>query len=116
MTLYRTEVLGHPDTLSESTTGVADPTFLGPPGQSYFEPGESQVTCDFGTSDIVNGIGPDFNVYELSAGGALEFETIDVLVSEDGANGTTGLIWMPSVQSISLTLYSTYSTRFLMRS
>lgn len=74
-----------PDTLSENTTGAADSRFLGSPDQVDASLGLGQVTYDFGALGLINGAGPDFNVYEASAPrGAPEFDLIDVLVSEDG--------------------------------
>lgn len=75
-----------PDTLSENTTGTADSRFLGPPDQTFFGLGDAQVIYDFAAQPILNGPGPDFNVYEESAIGGQEFASIDVLVSEDGVS------------------------------
>lgn len=78
-----------PDTLSGNTTGAADSRFLGSPDQVFFGLGGAQVTYDFGEQSVVNGSGPDFNVYEESELGGPEFELIDVLVSADGVDFTS---------------------------
>ena len=78
-----------PNTLSLNTTGFPDSIFLGRPDGNDINRGwillGEMVIYDFGNSRVVDGPGPDFNVYERDAGGA-EFDAIDVLVSKDGNN------------------------------
>ena len=68
--------------LSQNSTGFHQLIFLGRPDNIAAGLGGRTVTYDFGVARILNEDGPDFNVYEL---GAIEFNDIDVLVSEDGS-------------------------------
>jgi hypothetical protein len=72
-----------PRRLSQNTTGEHDLIFLGPPDDIGFGLAGQTVEYDFGDLRVVDGPGPDLNVYELPVGGA-EFEAIDVLASNDG--------------------------------
>ena len=80
-----------PSALAENTTGQPDAIFLGPPisadrdspGDGWLGIGGEMVTFDFLQNRIVDGIGPDFNVYEATFGGP-EFPDITVFASADG--------------------------------
>jgi hypothetical protein len=72
-----------PRVLSENTTGAADSRFLGPPDDIMYGLGGQIVTYEFDCGFVYDGPGLDITVYELDSG-APEFNTVDVLVSEDG--------------------------------
>ena len=76
-----------PTTLSENTTGFAASIFVGAPDDTVLGLGNRQVTYDFGADNVtvINGLGPDFNVYELD-NQVIEFTLMDALVSADGIN------------------------------
>ncbi len=71
-----------PLTAQHDTTGQPQ-RVVGAPDDIYIGLGANQVTLDFGDRPLVNGAGPDLNVYEVDFG-VLEFGLIDVLVSADG--------------------------------
>ena len=73
-----------PALLSENTTGHEDANYTGPPDDVWASIGENMVEYDFGNTRVVDGEGPDLNVYEI-ASGRPDFATIDVMVSVDGA-------------------------------
>jgi T5SS/PEP-CTERM-associated repeat protein len=77
-----------PRRLSRNTTGEHDLIFLGPPDNVAMALAGQVVDYDFGDLRIVDGEGPDFNVYECDIGGA-EHPSIDVLVSLDGVHFTS---------------------------
>lgn len=116
----------YPTLLSGNTTGSADSVFLGPPDQTFIGLGGRDVTYDFGSFQVVNGPGPDFNVYESTSAGVPEFESITVLVSTDGVvftsvnstrgagvalDGDGGVGTDPNTQSYDLGSFS--SARFI---
>jgi hypothetical protein len=74
-----------PIALSENTTGTYDERFTGPPDDIYYGLGGQIVTYEFDCGFVVDEVGPDITLYEFNSGAA-EFETIDVLISEDGTN------------------------------
>lgn len=65
-------------------TGLDLSYFLGPPDDNFYGLGAQHVTYDFGAPVVIDGAGPDLNVYEVDYG-AVEFGAVDVLVSVDGA-------------------------------
>ncbi len=69
--------------LASNSTTSPDSTFVGPPDDVYYGLGGQQVTYRFTCGFVVDGPGPDFNVYEIDSGSA-EFSLIDVLVSANG--------------------------------
>ena len=69
--------------LASNSTTSPDSTFVGPPDDLYYGLGGQQVTYRFTCGFVVDGPGPDFNVYEVDSGSA-EFSLIDVLVSANG--------------------------------
>lgn len=78
--------------LSSNTTGLADSLFLGAPdgldgnnGTAWSGIGGQVIVFDFEDIRIVDGVGGDFNVYEVDFG-VQEFNAISVAVSEDGTN------------------------------
>jgi hypothetical protein len=78
--------------LSQNTTGLAASLFLGAPdgdssnsGVNWAGIGGQILTFDFENIRIVNGVGGDFNIYEVDFGSP-EFNFISVAVSEDGTN------------------------------
>lgn len=74
----------YPALISETDiTGLDLSYFLGPPDDYYYGLGAQHVTFDFGAPVVINGAGPDLNVYEVD-NGAVEFDAVDVLVSADG--------------------------------
>ncbi len=77
--------LQFPTVLAENTTGFPDSTYTGPPDDFHIGIGGQIVTYDFGDNHVIDGGGPDFNIYEVDFGGA-EFAIIDVLVSVDGTS------------------------------
>ncbi len=74
--------------LSINGTPVPDHWFVGPPDSLGEGVGGQIIEYDFAGTRIVDGAGPDFNVYEYLQWGLTraEFEKIDVLVSDDGVN------------------------------
>lgn len=70
--------------LSRNTTSYGDEVFLGAPDDVAGILGTSTVEIDFDPWRIIDGPGPDFNVYELRTG-YTAFNLIDVQVSDDGA-------------------------------
>jgi len=72
-----------PVRLVHNTTGAADEALFGPPDDVFVSLGTHTVEFDFGDSFVVDGEGPDLNVYELESG-RIEFDLIDVQISEDG--------------------------------
>jgi hypothetical protein len=70
--------------LSRNTTGYPDAMFLGAPDDRTGILGAGTVEFDFDPWRIIDGPGPDFNVYELRTGYEA-FHIIDVHVSGDGA-------------------------------
>jgi hypothetical protein len=74
-----------PCRLSQNTTGEHDLIFLGPPDDIAMTIAGQIVEYDFGDLRVVNGEGPDFNVYECDVG-TPEIAAYDVLVSQDGVN------------------------------
>jgi T5SS/PEP-CTERM-associated repeat protein len=72
-----------PCKLAANTTGQDGSNFVGPPDNHYAGITDQHVDYDLGALCILDGEGPDFNVYELAAHG-VEFDQIDVLVSADG--------------------------------
>jgi hypothetical protein len=77
-----------PVTLAENTTGAEDSRFTGPPDDVYYGLGGQIVTYEFDCGFVVDEAGPDFTVYEYDDG-VVEFELIDVLVSEHGTDFTS---------------------------
>ena len=71
------------DVLSLNSTGQGDDIFVGPPDDRDGGLGGQIVEYDFGCRRVLDGDGPDFNVYEMDHG-VTEFDSIDVLVSIDG--------------------------------
>ncbi len=63
-------------------TAVPMSTYLGAPDDVYAGLGGQYLTYDFGASLIVDGAGPDINIYEVDTG-AIEFYLVDILVSAD---------------------------------
>jgi hypothetical protein len=72
-----------PTILSGNTTGYADSYFTGPPDDSFIGIGGQVVTYDFGADRVTDGVGQDFNVYEVDWGSP-EFSSMSVSVSIDG--------------------------------
>jgi T5SS/PEP-CTERM-associated repeat protein len=72
-----------PCRLSQNTTGEHDLIFLGPPDNIGMGIAGQIVEFDFGDLRVVDGEGPDFNVYETDVG-TPEHGRYDVLVSQDG--------------------------------
>lgn len=72
-----------PRQLSQNTTREHDLVFLGPPDAIGMGLAGQMVEYDFDDLRVVDGPGPDFNVYELPVGTA-EYDVIDVQVSLDG--------------------------------
>lgn len=66
-------------------TAVPMSTFLGAPDDDYAGLGNQYLTYDFAANLIIDGPGPDINVYEVDFG-AVEFNLADILVSMDGIN------------------------------
>jgi hypothetical protein len=75
----------YPTALSGNSTGVNSATFLGAPDDLYAGIGNGSVTYQFDCALIVDGPGPDFNVYEVDFGTA-EFLLVDALVSANGVD------------------------------
>ncbi len=75
-----------PTVLSQNTTGQPDSKYLGAPDDIAWGLGGQIVTYQFTCTTVVDGPGPDFNVYELETEPTVEFNLIDVLVSRDGGN------------------------------
>jgi hypothetical protein len=73
----------YPTALSENTTGAPNSRFTGAPDDQFYGLGGQIVTFDFGTASIVDGAGPDFNVYEVDSGN-VEFDQVQISVSNDG--------------------------------
>jgi len=74
-----------PTVLLDNTTGAPDSRFIGAPDDSYYGIGGQMVTFDFGLTPIFDGVGQDFNVYEVDIH-VVEFSKMVVLVSNDGIN------------------------------
>jgi hypothetical protein len=72
-----------PQMLSENTTGDPDDALLGPPDDDFVRITTGAVEYDFGEQRVINGDGPDFNVYEIESG-YVDFGHILVQVSDDG--------------------------------
>lgn len=79
-----------PSVLSDNSTGFSDSLFVGAPdgsssngGTGWVGIGGQIVTYDFGDARVVDGIGSDFNVYEVNFGSP-EFTSITVSASLDG--------------------------------
>jgi hypothetical protein len=70
---------------SEPLTATELASFLGAPDDLYTGLGAGFITYDFGPYRMVDGAGQDFNVYEVDSG-AVEFASVDILVSADGIN------------------------------
>jgi uncharacterized protein (TIGR03382 family) len=64
-------------------TAVPMATFLGAPDDDYAGLGNQYLTYDFAANLIIDGPGPDINIYEVD-NGIIEFNLVDVLVSMDG--------------------------------
>jgi hypothetical protein len=73
----------YPTTLSQNTTGAPDTRFTGAPDDQFYGLGGQVVTFDFGTTTLVDGTGPDLNVYEVDSG-IVEFNQVQISVSNDG--------------------------------
>lgn len=74
----------YPMTISDTDiTSVPLTLFIGPPDDQYAGLGNQYVTYDFGGAFVLDGPGPDLNVYEVDWGSP-EFSLMDVLVSTDG--------------------------------
>jgi hypothetical protein len=71
--------------LSRNTTGYPDDMLLGAPDDRTGILGAGTVEFDFDPWRIIDGPGPDFNVYELRTGYEA-FDLIDVQVSRDGSS------------------------------
>jgi hypothetical protein len=72
--------------LSRNTSGQDEDLVLGPPDDQWHElAGGSVVEYDWGDARVIDGDGPDFNVYEFQTG-KVEFELIRVQVSRDGTS------------------------------
>ena len=69
-----------PTVLSENLTdcATADWRFTGPPDRYYCGLKDDRVTYDFDDTPVLDGFGPDFNVYEVDYGD-VEFHRIRVL-------------------------------------
>jgi hypothetical protein len=78
-----TEPCRYPDSVLDDTTGEDIARMLRRPDEVSAKIRDNTVTLSFECALIVDGTGPDFNVYELSEAPA-EFDEIDVLVSDDG--------------------------------
>jgi hypothetical protein len=73
-------------TTSDPTATVAElSTYLGKPDDAYTGLAGQWIQYDLGDYRLVDGAGFDFNVYEVN-NGAVEFNSVDVLVSADGIN------------------------------
>lgn len=70
---------------SEALSAAELASFLGAPDDDYTGIGSGYITYDFGQYRLVDGAGPDFNVYEVD-NGIVEFNLVDILVSADGIN------------------------------
>ena len=73
-----------PGKIARNETAGQDRVYLGPPDDISFGMANGFVDFDFGDRRVIDGPGPDFNVYERD-GGPLEFFRISVSVSDDGA-------------------------------
>lgn len=73
----------YPPRLARNTTGMTDNLLIGPPDDIPVCLGTAMVEFDFGERTVVDGDGPDLNVYEYESG-RIEFDLIEVLVSSDG--------------------------------
>ncbi len=71
--------------LAENTTGDSDLTFLGPPDNIGCALRDRSVVYDFGALSVLDGEGPDFNVYEWFFGGP-HSRDVDVQASADGVS------------------------------
>ena len=76
-----------PQMLSQNTTDGSDDVLLGPPDDDYVRIKTGVVEYDFGDWRVIDGDGPDFNIYEFESG-HVEFGQLDVQVSEDGGQYT----------------------------
>ncbi len=74
-----------PSALTANNTGAAAAVFLDAPDDEYLGLGNGTVTYDLGDYRVSDGVGGDFNVYEVDSGGA-EFAELRVEVSADGIN------------------------------
>jgi T5SS/PEP-CTERM-associated repeat protein len=72
-----------PRRLARNDTPHHDLIFVGSPDDIYEGIAGQTVDFDFGDLRVVDGDGPDITIYE-GATGSSEFQSIDVLVSEDG--------------------------------
>ncbi len=72
-------------TVSASATPAQVASWLGAPNDVYTGIGREWVQFDLGEYLVIDGTGPDFNVYEFNSGGA-EWSIVDILVSANGTN------------------------------
>ncbi len=70
---------------SDAPTSLDFSRWLGPPDDLHTGLGENYITYDFLDFRIIDGAGPDLNVYEVD-GGVVEFGEVDVLVSANGVD------------------------------
>lgn len=73
-----------PGHISRNESNGLDRIFLGPPDDITFGVANGLVVFDFGARRVLDGPGPDFNVYEADTAD-IEFQKIRVSVSADGA-------------------------------
>jgi hypothetical protein len=73
--------------LSEPIAGVDIRLFLGAPDDNFLGLGDGQLTYVLDGVTLVDGSGPDFNVYEVNFGGD-DFQYVEVSVSADGSTFT----------------------------
>jgi len=71
--------------LSENTTGESDAMFTGAPDDVFGGLANGRVTYVLNGFRLIDGAGPDFNVYEVDSA-VEEFNLVDVQVSLDGMN------------------------------
>jgi hypothetical protein len=87
------QVPGHYPTTANATITTSDATatpaeiatFFGAPNDLATGIGEHWVNYDLGSFRIIDGVGNDFNVYEVD-GGSPEWGSVDILVSADNIN------------------------------
>lgn len=72
-----------PAQLALNTSGEPELVFIGPPDDGFGSLRMGLVAYDFGAARVLDEPGPDLNVYEFDSG-AVDFERLDILVSDDG--------------------------------
>lgn len=72
-------------TTSGTATAAQVATWLGAPDDIHTGIGGQWVQFDLGDYRVIDGLGQDFNVYEVDGGGA-EWSSVDILVSADGSS------------------------------